>query len=374
MTDRHSLLYLLHHRFPDTRAAAIFAAEEVKSLSAHVPVTVIVPLRNTTDLKEAQKQYQFSSRVTLIGLPVIELSTVPLLRRIAFHASLLSYTLGLVWVLYRHPAQRVLTVDHLPALVALWCGKEVCIEIHDPPRRYNPIWRLLLSRVPHVLATNSTKVDELVQLGVPRKRIFVEPNGVNLVQFAPRDRAQARQMLNLPQTACIVLYTGTLYAWKGVETLIAAARIFPTCEVYLVGGASRDIARLQSTAPQTVHFLPPVPHDEMPVWQSAADILVLPNTGKADISVRHTSPMKLFEYMASERPIVASDLPSIREILPLDAGFYFKPDDPDSLAAAITSVLSSPDRARECVMRAHRTVQSYTWAKRAERLMTHLTV
>ncbi|MSU73604.1 glycosyltransferase, partial [Candidatus Kaiserbacteria bacterium] len=115
-----------------------------------------------------------------------------------------------------------------------------------------------------------------------------------------------------------------------------------------------------------------VPHAMVPLWQSAADVLVLPNTGTQDISTKYTSPMKLFEYMASGRPIVASDLPSIREVLPEDSGFYCAADNPRELAAAIRKVIDGPDEARLRADRAVDLVRAYAWEARARRIANQL--
>jgi glycosyltransferase involved in cell wall biosynthesis len=81
--------------------------------------------------------------------------------------------------------------------------------------------------------------------------------------------------------------------------------------------------------------------------------------------------MKLFEYMASERSIVASDLPSVREILPADAGYFAKADDADSFARSIREALGESDSAAR-IARARSVVDSYTWKKRAERILERI--
>ncbi len=101
-------------------------------------------------------------------------------------------------------------------------------------------------------------------------------------------------------------------------------------------------------------------------YLAAADFLLLPNSASTPLSIRHTSPMKAFEYMAAERPVIASDLPSIREIFQHEVNaLLVPPDDPEQLRAAIRRLLDEP-QLRVCVSReARRRVEGLTWDHRA---------
>src|ERR1700683_1585425 len=116
------------------------------------------------------------------------------------------------------------------------------------------------------------------------------------------------------------------------------------------------------------------PYRELADNQAAADVLVLPNSGKYSISVRDTSPLKLFTYMASGKPIVASDLPSIREVLTDETATFFKADDPEDLARAINHVCGSNADANVRALNARREVQRYTWDARARVIFTSVTM
>ena len=97
-------------------------------------------------------------------------------------------------------------------------------------------------------------------------------------------------------------------------------------------------------------------------------MLTLPNPASA-LSNEFTSPLKLFEYMASERPIVASSLPSIREVLGDDTNaLLVAPGDPQALVAAIRRIKDDPELGARLARQARADVEQYTWARRAERL------
>jgi glycosyltransferase involved in cell wall biosynthesis len=170
-------------------------------------------------------------------------------------------------------------------------------------------------------------------------------------------------------------YAGHLYAWKGVDVLLAALARVPGARGLIVGGPGRepDLDRLQSQARQLglgsrVTFTGLVPPPRVPELLARADVLVLPNPASA-ISTRFTSPLKLFEYMAAGRPIIASDLPAIREVIePEVHGLLVPPGDPEALASAIRRMLDD-SQLRDRLARAARTrVDDYTWDRRGERL------
>jgi len=104
-------------------------------------------------------------------------------------------------------------------------------------------------------------------------------------------------------------------------------------------------------------------------WSKAVDILVLPNSGKTEISRNRTSPMKMFEYMASQRPIIASDLPSIKEILNENNAILVKSDDSEDLASNINVILKNQDFSDKILMQAYQDVQKYSWINRVKTIL-----
>jgi len=98
-------------------------------------------------------------------------------------------------------------------------------------------------------------------------------------------------------------------------------------------------------------------------------VLVLPNSAQEPISREYTSPLKLFEYMAAGRPIVASDLPSLREVLSHSHNAWLvPPDDPAALAGALCTVRDDPALGSRLAAQASADIAAYTWDGRARRL------
>jgi glycosyltransferase involved in cell wall biosynthesis len=173
----------------------------------------------------------------------------------------------------------------------------------------------------------------------------------------------------------IVAYAGHLYPWKGVDLLLEALVDLPEADGLIVGGHEKepDLACVKALAEKLgiadrVTFTGLVSPPSVPPLLARATVLVLPNPASA-ISNRFTSPLKLFEYMESGRPIVASDLPAMREVLTPDVNAVLvAPGSAAALSTGIRRVLSNPELAARLAQTAAAGVLDYTWARRAERL------
>jgi glycosyltransferase involved in cell wall biosynthesis len=201
-----------------------------------------------------------------------------------------------------------------------------------------------------------------------RDNLAVVPDGVRL----PPDRTwEPPPRLETP----VVGYAGHLYAWKGVDVLLDAIARLPQARGLIVGGheAEPDLARLREHARRlgidhrvefTGHVAPRAVESQL----ARAGILVLPNRPTA-ISTRFTSPLKLFEYMAAGRAIVASDLPAIREVLhDGENGLLVEAGNAGALAEAVRRLSSDPALAARLARVAWEGAADYAWSRRAARL------
>ncbi|OHA43513.1 MAG: hypothetical protein A3G04_03655 [Candidatus Taylorbacteria bacterium RIFCSPLOWO2_12_FULL_44_9] len=248
------------------------------------------------------------------------------------------------------------------------------IEIHDfYESSFNFINRLVLKKTSGLIVTNTFKQKAIEsRYGFPLDRMICQPNAVSFEMFdIPVSRQQAREKLSFPSGIKIVLYTGHLFSLKGVYTLAESASYLSSdTYIYFVGGTKEDRKALEGfvTAKKLprIVFLEHQEHVNIPFFQKAADILVLPNTAKEVASKYETSPVKLFEYMASGVPIVASDVPSIREIVSDKEVFFFIPDDPQNLAKVIRNAMND-ERAVENRSRASKVLaRTHSWPSRAQ--------
>jgi glycosyltransferase involved in cell wall biosynthesis len=180
-------------------------------------------------------------------------------------------------------------------------------------------------------------------------------------------------------TPACVYYIGQLYPWKGVDVLVDAMRHVNGAELVIVGGLppEPDLDRLKRLASSLsledrVRFRGFVPPPELSAERTKADLFVIPLLDSTTARL-FTSPLKLFEAMASGRPIVASDLPSIREILTHEVNaLLVPPGDARALAAAIERLLHDPALSARLAARAFEDAKAYSWDRRAETISSLL--
>jgi glycosyltransferase involved in cell wall biosynthesis len=201
----------------------------------------------------------------------------------------------------------------------------------------------------------------------PRLHLRIIPDGVRL----PPDRTFAPPAPGRAGEA-VIGYAGHLYPWKGVDLLVRALALLPACRALIVGGhpGEADRARLADLAAELgvadrVELTGFVPPPQVADHLARADVLVLPNPVSA-LSFSWTSPLKLFEYLAAGRPIVASDLPAFREVLADgENALLVTPGDAAAIAAAVRRLLDDGPLARRLARRAWEDAARYTWDARA---------
>lgn len=377
------LFLLFHGRFPSEKAAALFAAKSAESFANQgLSVTLLVPRRKGVTDKDPFDFYSVKENFKIEYLPTIDIFWVKGLSFIAFWISFFVFSASAYFFVMRMSKKEdiIYSNESLPLFLLSYDHKNCFYEMHDFPESKLNFFGKFLSRMKWVLVHNKWKLGEVQKLfpHIAREKFLYEPNAVDTKTFDIKTlKGDARKKLGLSVTAKISVYTGHLYGWKGVDTLALAAQKLPEdFKVIFVGGTDKDVSAFKEKygKESKISIVGFRSHEEMPLWQKAADVLVLPNTAKEKISAYYTSPMKLYEYMASRRPIVASDIPSIREIVDEKSAFLVNPDDPIALAQTIENAVLVPQIGDNLAEEAYKKVLSHTWDKRAERIVSFMNI
>ncbi len=275
-------------------------------------------------------------------------------------------------------AEALLSVKNRPPMV---------FETHEifartfAEERPHPFWKerrklAALRRREHAIYAGSEGVAALTQWLVDDLR---EEYGVNTpMRVVPDgvDLSAAENAVFSPSTdggPARLLYLGSLHPWKGVNCLLDALPAIEQACLIIAGGPSQRIAELKAQAEMLgvagrVVFMGEVPPARRFEVIAGADICMLPLTNTA-IGSRYTSPLKLFEYMAMGKPVVAADVPALRSVIVSGENGILTPvDNPAQLAAAVNRLLQSPGQLKVLGEAARKSAQDYSWEARAHLL------
>ncbi len=374
---KKSLIYVANIRLPTEKAHG-FATVKMCEALAHTGalVELWVPTRKNTIKEDSFVFYNVPRSFIIKKIACPDLVGWG---KVGFwFQSFIFSTLALCRVLFSNKRKDVVVYsrDELSACMFSLFKKEVVWEAHMGHLNIFIRW-LMWRKIKIVTITHGLK-NFYVANGADPERVYVAPDAVDIGSFAVSpNKEEARKILGLKQEGKIIMYTGHLYEWKGVGALAEAAQHLPAqTTVIFVGGTEKHVKSFKEKyrgAPN-VEVLGQKAHMEIPLFLRASDILVLPNSAKEDISRLYTSPLKLFEYMASGVPIVASDLPSLREVVDDYTASFFTPDDPQNLAETIHKVLYNYEAAEERARKAFEKVQTYSWERRAQSVLNFLHV
>jgi glycosyltransferase involved in cell wall biosynthesis len=240
--------------------------------------------------------------------------------------------------------------------------------------------KLLERWLPAVADTVSVSSDKLKELclsfGIEEGRIFKAPVGADLKKFSPRisgDWVRKKHELGNKE---VILYLGQLHGGQYVSMFIEAANII-LCDypntAFLIVGQGYMLERLNKLVidlgiEEHVIFTGSVDHDKIPNYIAAADICVACFEHN-DITICK-SPLKVVEYLASGKPIVASLVGEVRNMVG-GAGFLVEPGNCPALAKAITELLENTQLRLEMGLRAWQRAETrYNWSRTAENIST----
>jgi glycosyltransferase involved in cell wall biosynthesis len=228
-------------------------------------------------------------------------------------------------------------------------GGKILARIIETIERFN------MPKADRIIVVTSKLKEVLNQdYNVPENRIVVVWNGANTDLFNVKDQVQARNELSLNQSDNYVCFVGSLVQWQGIEYLIRSVPLVlsgcPNTQFLIVGdGAMKGelvaLAKYIGVSDKLI-FTGSVPYDRVPLYVNAGDVCVAPY--KAERNLRTgASPLKICEYLACEKPVVASAVSGLEFIESQLAGILVTPDNAQELANAIIRLLRAPDLRRK---------------------------
>jgi glycosyltransferase involved in cell wall biosynthesis len=374
------IIYPVPELLPDQRARFIQIMQTCEAL-AKLGTEVIL-------MAGIRKGYSEEAILSFYGLsehPNLKLVRIPIMRReqkkhLRFSSHWVFHFFLLVRLLlnksYRD-GETVFFVRHIKLSdLVLRCRKflraAVVFEVHEifhlaahGERSRERLKRAELgvySEVDALVSISQAIKEYLIQMGIPGGSIHVVRNGVEKEWFSVRQEP----------SASYICYTGSLYPWKGVDTLILAMKHLPGEKLVIVGGGGRmEVLKsltVKEAVSDRVDFAGAVPRRLVPGYLSHSKVAVLPNI--LSMPSQFSSPLKLFEYMACGVPIAASDMPVFREVLThKENAVLVEPNNPEALAEGVRFLIENPDKAAQIAWKAKNDALDFTYEKRAEKIV-----
>lgn len=380
MKKIESLFYVSLGNLPSKLASSIQVAKMSQALSQKVNHFELVTSGDIPSAirgmdSEFQNWYTLKHKFKLIRIPVHFKAKYPFPK----NSSKRSYFKLAVLYAYLKSPSFVYTRSKKIVAPLLKLGIPVLWERHELlPEKLpeNSVYsQIINSKNLLGFVTLSPQIAEnYIKNGLDSEKVLIAHSGVDTSIYLPyRSKEVAREQLSLAKEANIVLYGGHLYEHKGIATILDVADKMPECQFVLVGGWKADIENVKAMCLekglQNVQLIGHVPQTELAVYLYAADVLLLPTSKKWELA-QTTSPMKLFEYMAVKRPIVASALPNIMTVLrDRENALLAQPDNCISFMNAISELLENPSFAQIIADTAFKEVNKYTWESRAENIL-----
>lgn len=396
MTTR--LIYISLARFPTEKAHGLQIAQNCEAFAqAGYDVRLWVSDRRNTPEMQAVRDVHAHYGVEPIfrvervaGLDLYALAGGNLrLERIAFYLHALTFCLFmLLRLLSGARAEVYYTRDEYVLWALSWFipAHRLVYEAHlfAPEGRGARLQRAVTRRAGSVIAITPYLRQALIdQRGADPARTLTAHDGFRAARFAALiTQAQARQQIGWEQSAIIAGFVGRLHmltVGKGTDLLVDALACCDGIALALVGGPDDMAEQLRQRwlghglPAQNFLYAGQVAPDQVPLYLAAMDICVMPHPFTGQFAY-YTSPLKLFEYMAAGRAIVASDLPGWSDVIQHDeTALLFPAGDLEALAACLCRLQSDPDLREQLGSAAReRALARYTWHSRAQMIRAHI--
>ena len=368
---KRKFYYISNARIPTEKAHGVHMMKMCEAFAnAGEEVIFVVPKRFNKIKEDPYIYYNVEQNFVIKRLPCIDF--IKFIPWVGFWIQYLSYiiVLKIRFIFSSRKDKLIYTREFLIAMLFRLLGFETVYESHRVLQK-KKMFFWLLGGIKKIVTNSRGVADEFTANGF--KDVLPASNAVDTREF--ENLTDIRCPSDLPTDGKIVMYTGHLFDWKGIDTVMEVARQLAdnprgsATHFVFIGGTDTDVEKYKKLNIKNTIFLGHKPKKEIPSYLKSADVLLLPNSPVSEESIKYTSPMKLFEYMASGVPIVASDLPSIREVLNEENSVLVSPDNSIQMKEAIERVLSSPDFAEKISAQAKLDVKDRTWDNRAKKIL-----
>jgi len=374
------IIYITNNRIPTEKAHGFQVMKMCEAFyNASAEVELWIPKRFNAIGENPFHYYNVPKNFTIMKISVIDL--IPLYRFFGTFANFIESFSFAIFSYLKLPVGGdyiIYSRDQFILWILSFSNQKFVYEIHSFPG--NPIFYKRIWKHAHKIVTiTSALKKKIVEHGVDESKIIVVSDAVDLLAFnnIALGKEELKIELGLPSDDFLIGYVGkfkTLGMGKGIATMIESLPLLnKDMKMVFVGGEEMEIKEYRAMANRFNSLLQCIfigyqPYSRLIKYIKAMDALIIPFPNRPHYAF-YASPLKLFEYMASGRPIIASDLPALREILNDKNALFFEPGNADDLARAIKMLKQSQALGYHLSQQALSDVKEYTWDKRALKIL-----
>lgn len=363
------LIYVSNANIPSNSASSVHIMKMCEAFKVNgVDITLVIP--NHYNKKEYSSTDIFDFYGIRERFPVKRIK--PIRKNVKGIREIIYSVWAVLYAIAKRP-DAIMTRKIMAARIAAFLHFPYVLELHSAtePTHYS-LKKTLQSRyMKKLIVISGALKDHMIQkYGIDPKNILVLHDAVNLDSYEKLDTK-----LDLNKEKLRIAYFGSLFPGKGIETMIrmAAADRKNVYDIYGERGPIEKWKELAKETQSTVCFKGQIANARVPETLIQYDVVLMPYSNKVEVYgedlTNWMSPLKMFEYMASGRVIVSSDMPVIREILTDHVNAYLvEPDCVEAWIAAIEEISGDKENALKCAECAKQKVKEYTWTLRAAKV------
>ncbi len=368
------IIYIANSSIPSKSANSIHVMKMCEALCLNnVDITLIVP--NIEDEEYKSKDifefYGINNKFKIIKNKLINKSPVGIYQYL--------YSITSILLAFFKKPDVIMTRNPIIALLSLLLRQNVILEVHG---RIESISNLTARIYKKLNIMNNKRMLGLIVISDVLKKIYMKEynvkiskiftlhDGVNLDNFSVKNDLLSNNSMS-------ICYMGSLLKGRGIDLIIDISKEDSTNIYNIYGGEKKEVEfwknEIKKLNLKNIEFHGHIMNSCVPSILEKHDILLMPYQKKVQVRGNEDtsswmSPMKMFEYMASEKVILSSDLPVLREILDENNSFLLKSSDYREWLSCVNYI--SKNRKKSIIMakNAKNDVKKYTWSKRAEKI------
>ena len=367
------MYYVANARMPNEKAHGIQLAKQCEAfVAAGIDLELILPRQHNPLCDSIEDFYALEENIPIRRVPVLLCGK----SGIAFNLKSLSFCItSFLYLFFKVRREKAIVytidLDQFSFFLLPLLSVPVFFEVHGSKRK-SPMLSFFVRRVRGII-TNSRAVAARFRADfrIPQEKSITAPNGIDPKLFPSRlSKREARMALGLSLERVVAVHTGQFYDWKGLGIIAQTAAMLPEILFYMVGGTEEGfrMATGVQKIPENVVCVGHKPFRDVPSWVSAADVVLVLGTKSNQYSYTETSPMKIFEFLASLRPMVVSSTLANREVVTEREVCFYEPDDPHALAFAIKESMKG-DAVWKRTVYGKEKAKEYTWEERTKSII-----